>query len=86
MKIVVNKDIRKIRTKCPHCGEMTFSPLRYALGNLAMSVFDVRTRKDIQSGNISIGGPGIVVYYKRCLNCGYMAPFDADIVEKNGKL
>ena len=82
----MNKNVRKMRTRCPHCGEMSFSPLRYAWETLAMSIYDLRTRKDIENESISIGGPGIAVYYKRCLNCGFMAPFDAVIVEEKGKI
>ena len=86
MKIKVHNYVEKTITKCPHCGHISFEPLRFSSDVYAMSIFDVKTRPELVEGNISLGGPGFVVYYKRCLNCGFVAPFDAKIVEEHGKL
>lgn len=82
----MKKNILRLRTICPYCGEKTFSPLRYGMGELAMSVIELKTRDEVLSRNLSLGGPGMAVYFKRCLNCGFMASFDAEIIEKNGKI
>lgn len=82
----MKKHILRLRTTCPHCGENTFSAIRFNTGNLAMNILDIATREEIVSGNISLGGPGVAVYFKRCLNCGFIAPFDAKIVEDKGRI
>ena len=42
-------------------------------------------REDIVNGNISLA-KGLAVYIKRCSNCGFIARFDARVVEKRGFL
>lgn len=79
--------IKKTVTMCPHCGERAFAPIRFISDDsLVMGVLDAQSREDVANRNINLGGNGIAVYYKRCRKCGFMAPFQARIVDRNGEL
>lgn len=79
-------EVLRLATECPHCHERAFKVVCFKNGGPVMSVIEVQHREDIESDSISLGSSGIPVYYKRCLNCGFMAPFQAVVVDRNGHL
>lgn len=78
-------NLKFTNTTCPMCNTKTLEPLWYSYRNPAMAHQPVLTRNDIAQGCINLA-PGIPVYLKRCTVCGFIACYDAKLVEKRGIL
>lgn len=76
-------------TKCPHCGERSFSTLRFKNNEgqpePVMAEISLIERADAVRHTINLWWRKFM-YMKQCTKCGYVGFFRADKVEEIGTL
>lgn len=74
------------KSKCPICNEITLVPVMFNHDTPTMTTLNAYViRDDIVHGSIPLYR-GTAVYVKECANCGFIAQFNANQVEKRGIL
>lgn len=73
-------------TKCPYCNEFAMKPYQFKNGELVMTTQEVVPSKDCKNGSIYLAPSRIGLYIKKCYKCGFVAYFDFNTIDNNGKL
>ena len=80
-------EIKCFLTKCPNCGDPTgYKARRWSTGDLVMTTVDAKMVSDVKNHNILLAPVQIPIYIKKCTKCGFLSFFEANVIERTGKL